>query len=183
MHSLDKEYKAEQEHSKALQAQILAVRSGSKLAQSVSTTPDDAEKDVASLRLYEDLTEMAIVNVKIEHGGKGGKEIIYNCIHTREGKSERTGTSSPMPMLMLLLGMNYKLRAYNYLDPELAKSKSENPWVRRIRYHPEALDQEIDRSFVSRLGVFAQEFTVRREELPSMFFELRKQFDRPEEQE
>ncbi|ORX39279.1 hypothetical protein BD324DRAFT_619116 [Kockovaella imperatae] len=164
--SLDKDYKAEQDHSRSLQAQLQAAKSGTKLSHSVSTTPDEAEKDAASLRLYEDMTEMAIVNVKVEHGGKGGKEIIYNCIQTREGKS-----------------INYKLRAYNQLDPEIAKSKGDNPWVQRIRYHPGVMDQEIDRSFVSRLGVFAQEFTVKREELPSMFQELRKQFDKPDEME
>ena len=88
MLSLDKDYRAEQEHSRSLQAELQASKSGSKLAQSVSTTPDEAEKDAQCLRLYEDLTDICVVSVKVEQGGKGGKEVVFNCIHTVGGRSE-----------------------------------------------------------------------------------------------
>jgi hypothetical protein len=49
---------------------------------------EESEIDNACLRLYEDLTELNVANVKIKDGGKSGKEIVFNCIQTHAGKSE-----------------------------------------------------------------------------------------------
>ncbi len=75
------------QHSRSLQA---AAKSGSapSLAASVSTTREEAEKDVQSLKLYEDMTDLNIMNVKIKSGGKNGKEVTFNCVQTVEGRSK-----------------------------------------------------------------------------------------------
>lgn len=91
---LEKEYKAEIENSRKLQSQSQTL-STSRLGVSQNlgsssangsvappvTSPEELEKDVVSLRFYEDLTELQIVNVKIK-SGKAGKDVTLNCLHT-----------------------------------------------------------------------------------------------------
>lgn len=71
--------RAEKEHSRSLKA---------KAEHDVGTTadPEESAKDNESLKLYEDLTDLSIANVKIK-SGKGGKEVTFNCIQTIEGRS------------------------------------------------------------------------------------------------
>ena len=84
--ALEREYKAEVKHSQNLQAS----RSGTAPAAGVvgGITPEEAAKDAACLRLYEDLSDLSVPNVKIRDTGKAGKEIVYNCIQTYAGRSE-----------------------------------------------------------------------------------------------
>ena len=91
--SLEREIKAEVEHSRSLQA---AAKSGGapSLAASVSTTPEEAEKDAQSLKLYEDMTDLNIMNVKIKSGGNNGKEVTFNCVQTVEGRSKSSALGS-----------------------------------------------------------------------------------------
>lgn len=94
--SLEREFQAEVEHSRSLQASAKS-NGALTLAASVSTTPEEAEKDVQSLKLYEDMTDLNIMNVKIKSGGKNGKEVTFNCIQTVEGRSAclRSNVSPP----------------------------------------------------------------------------------------
>lgn len=74
--TVEKEYKFEVEQH----------RKSTKGTLAISTTPEEADKDAASLKLYEDLTDLGIMNVKIVQG-KNGKEYTFNCIQTVGGRS------------------------------------------------------------------------------------------------
>lgn len=78
---MEKEYKAEVEQSRTLQA---STRGAPNLAASTSIPPltEEAEKDAVCLSLYEDMTELQIINVKLRRDPKIGKEVILNCLHT-----------------------------------------------------------------------------------------------------
>lgn len=83
---LEKEYKAEVEHSRKLQAQSASSsRMGASQGSSAlsTTAQEESEKDAMSLRFYEDLTELAIVNVRIKVG-KAGKDATLNCLLTNK---------------------------------------------------------------------------------------------------
>ena len=102
--SLEREYRAEVEHSRALQSSTKTAPSA--LAAStgpIATDDEEAAKDAESLKLYEDLSELAITNVKIKHG-KGGKEVTFTCVQTVEGRSEDTrlhvAALTPRPELL-----------------------------------------------------------------------------------
>ena len=69
--------------------------------------------------------------------------------------------------------MNFKLRAYNELDPSLAAAKSDNPWVKSVVYQPVGLEYETDTEFVKRLGVFGTEFSIRKEQLGALWENLK----------
>ncbi len=170
--SLERECKAEVEHSRSLQA---AAKSGpaASLAASVSTTPEEADKDSQSLKLYEDMTDLNIMNVKIKSGGKNGKEVTFNCVQTVEGRSASPRHPSYPLKLMSCTGLNFKLRAYNELDPELVAVKSDNPWVKSVVYQPISLEYETDTDFIKRLGIFASEFSVRKEQLGVLWENLK----------
>jgi len=76
---VEKEYKFEMEQHKK-------VAKNTTTTPAVSTTPEEAEKDAASLKLYEDLTDLGILNVKVVQG-KNGKEYTFNCIQTVGSRS------------------------------------------------------------------------------------------------
>ena len=183
--TLEKEYKAEQQHSQSLQSQLSSKPpSSSTIAAAVSTSPGEAEKDAACLRLYEDLSELCVANVKVNDAGKAGKDVTFNCVQTRGPRSESLPDRfCPFGAEFECTGLNFKLRAYNHLDPALVKSKVDNPWVRSIQYTPEGLEHETDQIFVSRLGVFAQSFSVPRDQLRVLFDELRDKMDQGVEEE
>ncbi|KAK1922717.1 hypothetical protein DB88DRAFT_496076 [Papiliotrema laurentii] len=151
--ALEREYKAEVKHSQNLQAS----RSGTAPAAGVvgGITPEEAAKDAACLRLYEDLSDLSVPNVKIRDTGKAGKEIVYNCIQTYAGRS-----------------LNFKIKTFNVLDAAKAKAKDPNPWEKKVQYNPEGLEME-PADFVNRLGVFGKEFTIPREQMSEMYEELR----------
>lgn len=65
------------------------------------------------------------------------------------------------------------MRSFNTLDNDLVKSKSDNPWVKRIAYNPEGLEYETDQAFKDRLEPFDKEFSIPRDQLPSFFDELK----------
>lgn len=84
--SLEREYKAEVQHSQNLQAS----RSGAApaVAPVVSGgSSEEAAQDAACIRLYEDLCDLSIPSVKIRDTGKSGNEITYNCIQSHAGRS------------------------------------------------------------------------------------------------
>jgi hypothetical protein len=74
---------------------------------------------------------------------------------------------------MSCTGLNFKLRAYNELDPELVAVKSDNPWVKSVVYQPISLEYETDTDFIKRLGIFASEFSVRKEQLGVLWENLK----------
>ncbi len=69
--------------------------------------------------------------------------------------------------------MNFKLRAYNELDPTLVASKADNPWVKSVVFTPMGLENETDKEFIARLGIFNSEFSVRKEQLGALWENLR----------
>ncbi|EIW65816.1 hypothetical protein TREMEDRAFT_66185 [Tremella mesenterica DSM 1558] len=146
---LERDYKAEVAHSRSLQASS----NRNPLAASVSTTPEEADKDAQSLKLYEDLTDLNITNVKIKTG-KAGKEVTFICVQTVEGRS-----------------LNFKLRAYNEPDPSLV-GKGDNPWIKMLLYTPEGLEYE-DPTFKQRLGFFASEFVAPRDQAQGLWESLK----------
>lgn len=83
---LKQELKAEIEHSKA--ASKLSASTSAAPAQTAQL-PEEVEKNEASLRLYEDLTDLQIYNVHLKHGEKkSSKETTYNCVQTIDGRSK-----------------------------------------------------------------------------------------------
>ena len=72
------------------------------------------------------------------------------------------------------LGLNFRLRTYNELDQKLVQSKSSNPWKKILCFTPEGLEHEKDQDFLDRLGMFAREFQVGREQAPQLWDQLRK---------
>jgi hypothetical protein len=75
------------EHSRRLQANANRSSAAPTSSAAVFTTPEEAEKDAKAIRLYEDLTELNISNVKIKPG-KYGKEVVFNCVQTVDKRSE-----------------------------------------------------------------------------------------------
>ena len=84
---MEREFKAEVEHSRSLQASTRSAPTPS-LSASVSVDPEEAEKDAQSLKIYEDITDLCITNVKVKSGGKNGKDVTFNCIQTVDNRSE-----------------------------------------------------------------------------------------------
>lgn len=81
-------YKAEQQFSQGLQASRSTAP-----APTVDkvVSPDESAEDAAIIRLYEDITELNCVGVKIRDGRYGPKDKIldFNCILTPgQGSSE-----------------------------------------------------------------------------------------------
>lgn len=82
------------ENSRKLQQTINARPSAAAGAEAASSSAagssaqasQEQEKDAQSLRLYEDLTDLAIVDVKIRQE-RSGKEVIYNCVQTTDKRS------------------------------------------------------------------------------------------------
>jgi hypothetical protein len=99
---LEKEYQMEVENSRKLQSlsssrlgasQGPSSSSAAAVAATSTRSPEEIEKDDASLRIYEDLTELQIVNVKVKHG-KAGKEVTLNCLHTNKAAARSESISS-----------------------------------------------------------------------------------------
>lgn len=53
----------------------------------MSNASEESDKDHRSLKLYEDLSDLSIINVKIKTGANG-EEVSYNCVQTVEGRSK-----------------------------------------------------------------------------------------------
>ena len=83
--TLEREYKAEVEHSRQLQAGKPSAAFSTSATQAVPA--EEAEKDQQSLMLYEELTDLNIIHVNIE-STKSGKKVTYNCIQTIDGRSK-----------------------------------------------------------------------------------------------
>ncbi|WVQ93044.1 hypothetical protein IAU59_000108 [Kwoniella sp. CBS 9459] len=164
---LQREYKAEVEHSRSLQAAAGKGTSSSAPAgpssainTNTNTMSEEAAKDAKSLALYEDLTMLNIANVKIK-STKIGDETTFNCILSMDGQS-----------------LNFKLRCYNEID----KTQTP-PYVKSVHYIPEQSTlQHEPASFVKRLDYFATEFVIPRDQLGGFFLELRAKMS-PEDEE
>ncbi|GFZ47185.1 hypothetical protein JCM24511_04928 [Saitozyma sp. JCM 24511] len=159
--SLEREYKAEVEHSRSLQAsKASGSGSGSSAAAAQPSAaslsiPEEAEKDQQAIRLYEDLTDLNISNVKVRPA-KHGKEVVFNCVQTVDKRS-----------------VNFKLRAFLQPDPDLVAKRADNPWVSMLHYTPEHLDMERDTELLDRLGLFKTEFTMPREQVGMLWEQLK----------
>ncbi|OCF32395.1 hypothetical protein I316_05820 [Kwoniella heveanensis BCC8398] len=160
---ITREYKAEVEHSRTLQASSSGKGTSAAPTQSIgdfSATPEEAAKDAKSLALYEDLTLLNIANVKIK-STKNGDETTFNCILSLDGQS-----------------LNFKLRCYTEID----KTRTP-PYVKTVHYIPEQSTlQNEPASFVKRLDYFATEFVIPRDQLGGFFMELRAKMS-PEDEE
>ncbi|WVR08905.1 hypothetical protein IAU60_005964 [Kwoniella sp. DSM 27419] len=143
-----REYKAEVEQSRLMQSTRGGSAAPAPAATTVSTTPEEAEKDAKSLALYEDLTMLNIANVKIKQG-KAGSETTFNCIISIDGRS-----------------LNFKLRCYTEYDKDAKK------YVKTVHYTPELLQHE-PQAFRDKLDYFANEFQIPRDQLGGFFIELR----------
>ncbi|KAK8844149.1 hypothetical protein IAR55_006943 [Kwoniella newhampshirensis] len=148
---LQREYKAEVEHSRSLQASARGSvpPTGTGVTSSLNTG-EEAEKDAACIALYEDLTMLSIPNVKIKPA-RIGKEMTFNCIMSVAEQS-----------------LNFKLRCYTELD----KSQDKPVYVKTVHYLPELLQHEPE-AFVRKLDYFSNEFVVPRDQLGGFFVELR----------
>jgi len=78
-------------------------------------------------------------------------------------------------MLTFISGLNFKLRSYQIYD------KSTTSWIHQIRYTPEQLEHEVDKEFVNRLGVFADEWECPREQLAGLWDQMKAAIRGPEE--
>lgn len=78
---LEQEYRAEVANSLSLQR---STRTAPSSATTVPPDSEDAEKDQLSLAFYEDMTELAILNLKIRRDAKNGKEATLNCLYTNQ---------------------------------------------------------------------------------------------------
>ncbi|WVN87828.1 uncharacterized protein L203_103023 [Cryptococcus depauperatus CBS 7841] len=155
--NLEREYKAEVEHSRSLQASS-KIPASAPTTTALSNTPEEAEKDAASLGLYEDLTLLNIANVKIKPG-RYGKERTFNCVMSVNGQS-----------------LNFKLRCYTEVD----KTNVKDPYTKLVHYTPELLQHEPE-AFVQKLDYFGKEFVVARDQLAGFFVELRAKMGEEEE--
>ena len=72
-----------------------------------------------------------------------------------------------------VLGLNFKLRIFNELDANLVSSKSDNPWIKSVVFSPQGLEHENDKEFIKRLNVFANEFSVKMDQLPALWESLK----------
>ncbi|WWD21190.1 hypothetical protein CI109_105674 [Kwoniella shandongensis] len=161
---LQREYKAEVEHSRSLQASgrgsVPPTASSVAGVAGVShTTAEESEKDAACIALYEDLTMLSIPNVKIKPS-RLGKEMTFNCIMSVAEQS-----------------LNFKLRCYTELD----KSKDKPEYVKTVHYLPELLQHEPE-AFVTKLDYFSTEFVIPRDQLGGFFVELRSKMGSEEEE-
>jgi len=154
-------------YSRQLQAQTKTPNGAA--STTIGSSSEESAKDAASLRLYEDITDLNIVNVTITENPKKGKEILFNCIQTHAGKS---GLRTSPYVVPLTPGHNFKLKSHNVLDPAKVKAKDPNPWVKTVQYTPGNLANETQ-EFRDELGPFVNEFAVPRDQLMSLFENLK----------
>ncbi|WVQ74468.1 hypothetical protein IAR50_004069 [Cryptococcus sp. DSM 104548] len=159
--ALQKEYKTEIENSRSLQASAKSAPA-SQSASATGPTFEDAEMDSASLRLYEDLTLLNIMSVKIQKGKYGNKEKTFNCVMAANGTS-----------------LSFKLRCYTEIDKN---RPADSPYVNTVHYSPSSLENE-PKDVVERLGEFAHEFRIPRDDLGAFFFELRNKVEAVDDDE
>jgi hypothetical protein len=79
--------------------------------------------------------------------------------------------------------LQFKIRTFSEISPELVAQKAENPWIRKIYYQPGNLAIESDKAFVDGLGHFKEEFAIERKQLSEMWDELRKRVAGEEDEE
>lgn len=101
---LDKMYKAEVEASQKL----LASRSGTSAPATVAesgTAKEESVKDAAIIRLYEDMSDLCILEVRIKDGkfGPKDKEYTFSCIQT-VGKNSTSHPNYSRLVIGLALG-------------------------------------------------------------------------------
>lgn len=84
VNTLQRDYDAEVKHSRSLQSQ----RAGSANPPAPAPNSEEAEKDQLSVRLYEDISGLAILNINVKQTN-AGKEVVCNCLQTSiEGRSK-----------------------------------------------------------------------------------------------
>ncbi|KAL1406208.1 hypothetical protein Q8F55_007899 [Vanrija albida] len=145
--TIQREYDAEVKHSRSLQKERA---SSANPPAPAPPSSEEAEKDQLSVRLYEDISGLAILNINVKQTN-AGKEVTCNCLQTSiEGRS-----------------FGFKLRSYNEFDKRAKK------WSKMIEMTPEGLKNEKDTAFVTRLGPFASGFIIPYDQLASAWEQLR----------
>lgn len=85
---MQREYEQEVAQSRKLQKEARPSQSVAPAAPPKGAmSSEESEKDHASLALYEDLTTLTILNVRIRKGSTG-KEVLFSCMQTADGRSE-----------------------------------------------------------------------------------------------
>jgi hypothetical protein len=173
---LERMYKTEQQYCLTLQASRSTVPAASvdKAAPS-----DGSPEDAAIIRLYEDITELACVDVKFAAGKYGPKDKImdFNCILSPgHGTSEfivAVVTAGRRDVNLRKLGINFRLRTFKELDPGKQAKRAKNPYNAVVQFTPE-LSRETDHAFINRLGKFQKDLRFVQEDLPEMIRDLRE---------
>lgn len=88
MSRIQREYEQEVAQSRKLQKEARpSVPVAPVASASAPASSEESQKDHASLSLYEDLTGLTMLNVRIRKGASG-KEVLYSCMQTTDGRSE-----------------------------------------------------------------------------------------------
>ncbi|KAL7421038.1 hypothetical protein Q5752_003922 [Cryptotrichosporon argae] len=156
---VQKEYDAEVKQHQALQKSKSGSGSGAGAAPAPAAaagsgqTADEAEKDAESLKLYEDLSGLAVLGVEVRDG-KAGRETVFTCCQTSDGKS-----------------LAFKLRYFK--EP----NRTTKQWERMVQYTPNARalqhERARDRALVDRLGPFTGEFVAPRDQVAALAEQMR----------
>ncbi|KAK4689382.1 hypothetical protein P7C73_g745, partial [Tremellales sp. Uapishka_1] len=145
---LEKELATEVALAKSLQTK-------SKATDPVTSQSEESEKDDLTMKLYEDMTDLNIMNVRVKPG-RYGKEVTFNCVQSVGKRS-----------------LNFKLKSFSEPSAELLAQKAENPYIPTISFTPENLECETDKDFLAHLGTFAEAFKVPRVQLGGLLESLK----------
>ncbi|OXG95515.1 hypothetical protein C369_07466 [Cryptococcus neoformans A5-35-17] len=77
------------------------------------------------------------------------------------------------------ISLGFKLRSYIEIDK---KRPADSPYVSTVHYSPSSLENE-SKEVVEKLGYFAAEFVIPREELGGFFLELRTRLEASDDDE
>ncbi|GMK57108.1 hypothetical protein CspeluHIS016_0309480 [Cutaneotrichosporon spelunceum] len=148
--ALQREYQEEIAHSRKLQESAAQMRRSAE----PPAKPVVNEVHSLSVRLYEELTGLDILDAQVRHEPKTGDERIYKCIQTTGGR-------------------NYTLRLClrNEFD------KHHKQWEKIVEFAPQDMDKETDRKLLKRLGPFRDAFNIPREQLPAAYAQLTARMD------
>ncbi|BEI84299.1 hypothetical protein CcaverHIS002_0409030 [Cutaneotrichosporon cavernicola] len=148
--ALQREYQEEIAHSRKLQETAAQMRRSAEPA----AKPVVNEVHSLSVRLYEELTGLDILDAQVRPDPKTGDERIYKCIQTTGGR-------------------NYTLRLS--LRNEFDKQRKQ--WKKMVQFAPSDMDKETDRKLLKRLGPFRDAFDIPRDQLPAAYAQLTARMD------
>ncbi|TDL25043.1 hypothetical protein BD410DRAFT_896611 [Rickenella mellea] len=157
---LRSDLKAEIENTKMVTSRHAGREPPSSATRGRSQPHHDDPKVGQAVRLYEDLTNLLVLDVQLEKPGTLGKEdILFRCIF-----SHRETTN----------GLNFTLREYcDFDDP----SETER-FTKKVMYTPYDLDKEPDQEYVEKLDFLSTQFTFNYTQLPVFLKSLNDAMER-----